>query len=76
MTDEEEQHLRARVEDWRRRLPDAAKDIDTLLAEVDRLRELLQTTRGALADIATMTGRETADGIAQRKARRTYEATK
>lgn len=49
--------------------------VESIPVEPDRLRALLQTTRGALADIAGLSLEETARGIAQRKAQRIYDAT-
>jgi hypothetical protein len=53
----------------------ARPDILALVAEVRRLQDVVQVARGALADIADMTPREIADGVAQRKALRVYAET-
>jgi ABC-type transporter Mla subunit MlaD len=50
-------------------------DSTALVAEVRRLQDVVQVARGALADIADMTPREIADGVAQRKALRVYAET-
>ena len=52
------------------------RDTPALIAEVRRLRDVSDTARGALADIAGMSAREIADGVAQRKAQRIYNETK
>jgi hypothetical protein len=53
----------------------ARTDVPALVAEVRRLQDVVQVARGALADIADMTPREIADGVAQRKALRVYAET-
>lgn len=53
----------------------ARTDVPALLAEVRRLGSLLDTARGALADIGHMTPGEVARGVMQNKARRIYNST-
>jgi hypothetical protein len=50
------------------------EDVPTLIAEVRRLRDDLQTALGALADIANMTDGEVARNVPRRKAQRIYDS--
>lgn len=54
-------------------LRDTSRRLERELAEARRDAERLEIALGALADIATMSKREVADGVAQRKAKRVYD---